>query len=257
MLRWLPLQALVGEWPAYALVFIAIFTFNGFATYLLAWEWTESFGAAFVAGLVAGFWPYIMSRSDHPNLILIGCVSMLLLYLTRMFQRQKKRDVLGAAFFLALLGYAGWQLLVIGGVLVGVFVLYQFVTDASVRTVQTLKRLVVVAGLGVLLMAPVLVPVLYVQLTRDHPEDVSVHEALQHTDLLAYVVPNVYHPLWGEQVANQFPQIFPGEEYVPFIGYTVLLLALLGIFACRKQTRVWWIAATLSCGIGFRRIAED
>ena len=242
---WLPLQALVGEWPAYALVFIAIYTFNGFATYLLAWEYTKSFGASFVAGLIVGFWPYIMSRNDHPNLILIGCIPLLLLYLTRLFGQQKKWDVVLAALFLALLGYSRWQLLIIGGVLIVLFILYQFLTDASVRTVQIVKRLALFVGLAGLLMAPLFAPVLYAQLTRDYPEDASVAESIKGTDLLAYVVPNVNHPLWGEQVANRFPQIFSQEEYVPFIGYTVLLLALIGIFTRRKQTRFWWIAALL------------
>ncbi|MBE2222088.1 MAG: hypothetical protein IAF02_11125 [Anaerolineae bacterium] len=240
---WLPLQALIGEWPAYSLVFISIYTFNGFATYLLALEWTKTFAAAFVAGLVAGFWPYIMSRTDHPNLILVGCISMVLLYLTHMFKREKKRDIWLAAFFLALLGYAGLQLLVLGGVLIGVFVLYQLIADTSLRTLRMVKRLAAVVGLALLFMAPIITPVVYSELFGDHPEDTFVAEEVAHTDLMAYVLPTIDHPLWGERIAQQFPHIFPDEEYAPFIGYAVLLLAVIGTFTQRKQTYVWWIGA--------------
>lgn len=78
---WLPLQAVVGEGAAYSLVFLLIFVVNGWATFLLARTVTQSPTAAFIAGLIAAFWPYTLSHHNHPNLIFFGFVPMALVWL--------------------------------------------------------------------------------------------------------------------------------------------------------------------------------
>ena len=242
---WLPLQALVGEWTAYGLVFMLVYIFNAFATCLLAWEWTKSRLAAFVAGLVVGFWPYILSRTDTPNLILVGFISLFLLYLSRLFAQQNRRNIILSAVFLALIGYARWQLLIIGGVLIVVFVLYHLAANKAVRNLKIMQQLAAVGGIALLLMTPLLGPLVYAQVSRDYPGDIFVEESLKHTDLLSYVLPSGFHPLWGEQIEARYPDIFNQEEYAPFVGYSVLLLGLLGVFTQRKRARVWWIGAVV------------
>jgi len=56
-----------GSIAAYNLLFIATFALNGFATFLLAREWTKALWPAFVGGLVWGYWPTIQSHYDHPT----------------------------------------------------------------------------------------------------------------------------------------------------------------------------------------------
>ena len=88
---WLPLQALIGGAAAYALVFIANFTFNAFAFYLFAREEVASQTAAFIGGLVCGFWPYALSHHNHPNLILIGFIPLTMRHLRRLLRKEVER----------------------------------------------------------------------------------------------------------------------------------------------------------------------
>lgn len=78
---WLPLQALVGGYPAYSLIYIAAFAVNGFVMYLLAREWTEFLPAAFIAGVIFGCWPFALSQSGRPNMILVCWMPLALLHL--------------------------------------------------------------------------------------------------------------------------------------------------------------------------------
>jgi hypothetical protein len=112
---WLPLQGIVGGSAAYSLVMMGVYALNGFAMYLLARDWTRSVPAAFVAGLIFGFWPYTLSSSEHPNLIFVAWVPLAFLYLHRTLGTGRKRDAALTGFFVALIGVTSWHLLVIGG----------------------------------------------------------------------------------------------------------------------------------------------
>jgi hypothetical protein len=240
---WLPLQALVGAYPAYGLIFLIIFIFNGFSAYLLARDLTASHFAGFTAGLVLGFWPYILSQHNHPNLVTIGWVALVLLYLRRMFLTGRIRDALLAGLFLALLGLTRWQLLAISIYLIGLFVVYLFFTVKKVGVPRLLALLALTGLLAIVLMAPVAAPVITGQLTRENPEDLFVEEELDQTDLLAYVVPNRYQPLWGNAVTRFYENFDVNKDFVPFIGYSVLVLVILAVTKRWRDGRFWLLAA--------------
>ncbi len=242
---WLPLQALVGAEAAYSLIFLAIFALNGFATYLLAREITSSAPAAFIGGLIVAFWPYTLSHHNHPNLILIAWIPLALLYLKRFFDQQQLRDAFFAAIFIALIGLSRWQLLIIGGLLIGLYVIYRLFTDKEARTVRVLGVLAGMGLLAVLIMAPLLAPVVTTQLARENPAELFVDEEMGQTDLLAYLVPSRYHPLWGDAAFQLTEEFSVNRVFVPFIGFTVLLLAIYGLVAGWPQSGFWLLAAVL------------
>ena len=163
---WLPLQAAVGGLIAYNLVFIAFLALNGFTMYLLARELTGSPPAAFIGGLVYGFWPYTLSHYDHPNLVVVCWLPLVLLYLHRTLERGRRRDALLSGVFLALTGLTRWQLLIMGGVVVGLYVLYYLLSKKSCRTRRTLGLLMLTGLVAGALLAPLAAPAVIAQLTR-------------------------------------------------------------------------------------------
>ena len=242
---WLPLQALLGEGPAYALVFLLIFPLNGLAVYWLAHDVTGSRLAAFVGGLAAAFWPFILAHHNHPNLIFIAAIPLTLLYLRRLLRNGRFPDALLTGLFLALIGLSRWQLLSIGGFLLGFYLLYRFVVDKSVRQWRLVGYLLLAGLLAGLIMAPLLYPVLNAQLTRAEPESLFVNETVNQTDLLAYVLPSRYHPLWGEAVYDWYQNVGSSVTFTPFLGYTVLALCVLGVWRQRRPAWFWLLAALL------------
>ena len=242
---WLPLQALVGAGAAYSLVFMAAFALNGFATYLLARDVTGSEAAAFIGGLICAFWPYTLSHHDHPNLIFISWIPLALLYLRRTFNGKRKRDTFLAGIFLGLIAITRWQLLVMGGFIIGLYVVYRLVADKTSRTLQVLSRLLVAGLIAGLLIMPLLAPVVVAQLQRENPEELFIEEEVRNSDLAAYFVPSRYHPLWGERVFTLYDNFGVNVVFVAFIGYTTLLLAIYGAVAAWPRSRFWLLAALM------------
>jgi hypothetical protein len=250
---WLPLQAILGNYVAYGLVYIALFALNGLSMYLLAREWTGSASAAFVGGLVYGSWPNVLSRSGHPNWIAVMWLPLALLYVRRTIETRRKRDAAWGAVFIALTGISCWQLLILAGVTLGPYVLYKGLTDASCRSWRTVTLLAMTGFTSVLLMAPLAAPVVVDQLTRARPDDVLIDDSTaRNTDLLAYWVPNSNLYLWGRVVPWLGENLQFTSDRVEFIGYTALLLALYGAARHWSRARFWvlvaWLYVVLALG---------
>ena len=243
---WMPLQAIVGSFAAYSLLFIAAFALNGFAMYLLARDWTQSQPAAFIGGLIYGFWPYTLSQYGHPNMILVCWVPLALLYLRRTLDSGQKRDAILAAIFLALIGVTRWQLLIMGGVVVGLYLFYKCLADKACHTCRALGLLVLMGFVAAALMAPLAAPVAVAQLTRTYPEDIFIDEQAQgQTDLLAYVLPNRNLTLWGDAAFRLYRDFQVDKVRVPFLGYTTVVLALYGTVKRWRSARFWVLAAVV------------
>ncbi|NIV39701.1 MAG: hypothetical protein GWN58_62925, partial [Anaerolineae bacterium] len=149
--------------------------------------------------------------------------------------------------FVALIGITRWQLLVMGGVILGLYALYRCLTDRSCRTRRSLGLLGLTLAMAASLMAPIIVPVVWYQLTRSFPQDLAVAEpASYQADLLAYLIPGQDHPIGGELFAR-FREGFSVENALrtPFVGYVVFALALYGTIKRWRQARFWLLAAAV------------
>jgi hypothetical protein len=243
---WLPLQTVMGGFAAYSLVFIAFLALNGFTMYLLARELTGSPPAAFIGGLVYGFWPYALSHCDHPNLIVVCWIPLTLLYLHRTLERGRRRDALLAALFLTLTGLTRWHLLIMGGVIVGLYVLYSLWSKKSCRTRRTLGLLMLVGLVTGALLAPLAAPIVKAQLTSTHQDDIFIDEQTWgQTDVLAYVLPSLYHPLWGDAARRLYENLIVNKVFVAFVGYTTIALAVVGAAKDWRRARFWVLAAVV------------
>ncbi len=241
---WLPLQAILGGNTAYSLTFLIFCTLNGFAMYLLARELIDSLPAAFVSGLVYGFWPYTMSQFGHPNMKVTCWVPLALLYLRRMLNKRRVKDALLAALFLALTGLTRWQLLLMALMIFVLYLARDFLRDRACWTKRSVGLLVLAGLVAGVVMAPLALPVASTLLTRDDATDVLFTEgASGQTDLLAYVLPTRYHPLWHTGLERLYENFVHNKVFVPFLGYTALGLALYGTAKCWRQGRFWLLMA--------------
>lgn len=240
---WLPLQALVGAGAAYSLLFLATFAFNGFTTYLFALEHNLSQWAAFVSGLIVAFWPYTLSHHDHPNLIVIGWIPLVLLYLHRTLHRQRWQDIVWTAVYLALLGYTRWQLLFFALPLIGLYLLYELRACPSMQRRSQTRSLLVITAITLLLLLPIFwIMIRSAQIPAFDPH--VVDETFSQTDLLSYLIPSRYHPWWGTAVFNTlYANLHNSSVFNAFIGYTTLGLLLYGWRQQWPQKRLWLLIA--------------
>lgn len=243
---WLPLQALLGGNTAYGLTFLIFSTLNGFAMYLLARELVNSRLAAFISGLVYGFWPYTMSQFGHPNMQVTCWIPLALLYLRRTSEERRVRDAVLTAVFVALTGLTRWQLLPMAAVLLVPYLARDFLRKKAHWDRRTLGLLALIGLLAGALMAPLAAPVASSLLARGDVADVLfTEEVTGQTDLLAYVLPTPYHPLWGEGAQRLYENFIHNKLFVPFLGYTALVLSLYGVVRRWKRARFWLLLGSV------------
>lgn len=249
---WLPLQLLVGEAAAYSIIFLGGFVFTAFTARLFVLELTQSQAAAFIAGLVAGLWPYTLSHHNHPNLIFIGFIPLTLLAVRRLFERATWRQALALAASVAAMGIVRWQQLVFALPLIACYWLAEAVRlRRQPDTLARLGRTTLLTGLALVIallaMLPLLAP--FLSATVDSAVSTQTLDAgeLQTgaTDLFAYLVPSRYHFIFGAQFEPLVRNFVINREFVAWPGYLTLVLLILGLFVAGRQVVGWYGIASL------------
>lgn len=254
ILLWIPLQALFGSVPGYNILMIGVIAANGLALYLLALELLKNRAVAFVCGLIVAFWPYVITQNEHPNMMFIAWVPLALLFLHRALQpgaSHPRCSALLAALFLALTAWVRLQLMVMAVIPVGLFVLSLLWPQDWAARKRSGGQLLLIGAATAVLILPVTLPVAIHQITRPNPQDLFLDEDEEkQTDLLAYITPTQQHPLWDSTLApiyGRFHQNFDvqNQKRAPYLGYSVILLALIGAAAAARRSRAWTVMAVI------------
>jgi hypothetical protein len=108
-----PILALGGS-PvlAFNLTLLAGFAFTGWAFCLLAWRWTGSWAAGFVAGSLAAFNAHVLVRFGHLQTMHPEFVALMLFALDRLLASRRLKDAAWLALGFALQGLTSLYLLV-------------------------------------------------------------------------------------------------------------------------------------------------
>jgi hypothetical protein len=97
-----------------------------------------------------------------------------------------------------------------------------------------------------LLTGPFLVPLAWEQFVNPAGQDPYLgKEGETQTDLAAYVLPNLYHPLWGRLAAPVHQRFLRNKDHAVALGYVPLLLVGYGLLrwhAGKRRDRFWFVA---------------
>ncbi len=243
----LPIQiAFQNPILAYNFFFLGSFLLAGFSMYVLALRMTGCRAAAWMAGIIYAFSPHQFGHLSQLQLLTIGWLPLVILFLDRFWQRGQRRD--GALLALMIVFqtlssfYYGFQVALV----VGWYVLYRLVSFRRGQTGRRLLQLILWGGVSALFIAPFALP--YVRVRANLGLERSLGEALAAAPgLTEYVFPSAGHRLYG---------IFmpPQEGGGLFLGVTVLLLAGIGVARWRPMGlgrigRGYWLLIGISAMI--------
>ncbi len=267
-IAFLPVQLAFGLIPTYNAAVVFSFAVGGLGAYLLA-RWVLGPGgsrwAAFLAGAVFTFAPYHVAHLlGHMQLIALQWLPFFALYLLRAVEnshrgRRGLREVGLAVLFLVLVALCDWYYVfycLIFSAVVAVWVLVARrggdPTGASLRDGRNPSGLVAIAAiwlLAALVLSPLLVPMVREALSASYMVPDAGQSRTFSADLLAFVTPQGFHPLWGEWARGASARFTATiSEYTVFAGYTVLALALVAVFARwqgRRGMKGLWISVAL------------
>ena len=233
-----PLLA-VGIHPvmAYNLVMILSFVASALAMYLLAERLTGSRAAAFVAGLLFGFYPYRFEHYSHFELQMTYCMPLALLALHRFVTTARTRDAVAFALLAAAQLYSSMYY----AVFFTVYVTALFAALCSARRGRRCAKMLVpaaIAGaLALLLAVPLARTYSSAQLGDRDGRDRSTYYSATAADYLRA------HPrsaTWGNRT-------LPGRmpERALFPGVMILLLAAVALIPPLGVTRAAYAVALL------------
>ncbi|MCL5256383.1 MAG: hypothetical protein M1319_01115 [Chloroflexi bacterium] len=260
----LPLQLIFNAFVAYNVAILAAFSLSGWGAYLLSRYLIEEFGgenlaekvgtqgiwlAAFVAGFIFTYSPYHFAHLlGHLNLVAMQWLPFYVLSSLRSVYRRQWRYVPVAGVFLALTALADWYYVMY--LLIFTFILLLYRAFAASSRLRTLCGDLALIGpavvLSALLVSPLLVPMLREALTTNSAVQPPSQTVNQSPDLLAFLAPSPFHPLWG-QFVKQWTSIYGGSilEKVVNMGYVPLALAVIGIRRRWSQTKFWALVASV------------
>lgn len=243
---WLILEPLVGDIAAYNLTILWVFPLAGWGMERLVYDLTDCQEAAFLAGLVYAFVPYRIDQYNHPNLMGTHWMPFYTLYLLRAMRSGHWRHIALAGLFAILTALTGWNLLVYLALWTIWLAIYQLLSR-KVKIQRLFVVLVSASLIGVFVLSPLLVPMLTGRFgekdTLGNVEQKKTRYGTMQTDLMAYILPNKFHPLWRQAVEPAYDRIGGpnGPRRAVCLGYVVM--ALLGYGLSRSDVRrrgLWW-----------------
>jgi hypothetical protein len=269
-LTFLPFSLATNLFVSYNVIVLFSFVMGGYGAYLLAYyilrghtSTTWRPWAAFMAGVVYTFSPYHFAHLlGHMQLISLEWLPFYVLSLLQSLDRLANPPPFSShnlssptlslrsyislawkpALFLLLTALCDWYY---------AFYLICFTGLAVLWTMWKRRAFwppLVTAGLiGVLFALPLsalLLTIVSETLTADYMLPPPGSNVELSADLLAFLSPNEFHPLWGE-VARAWGAHFSASpsEHIVFAGYGVLLLSALAIACCWRQVRFWALNA--------------
>ncbi|MCB8926035.1 MAG: hypothetical protein H6652_10475 [Ardenticatenaceae bacterium] len=239
LLAWL-LEPLAGPVAAFNLVWLWGMWLGAWGMFLLVDELTKQPVAAFVAGFVFAFAPYHLTQYlAHMHLGTIHWWPFYILFLWLSLRQPGWGNAVLAGVFLSLSFWSGIQQAVFLGLWTAVYLPWWAWTNRPIAWLQTARQLLLLGVAFFVLSLPIVWPILN-NLDALVGTAAEVDESIiKQTDLLAYVVPPTYQPLWGEAVVPIYQTFRVNQAFMPYLGLGVLLLCLLAVWKQWREARFW------------------
>ena len=221
------------EVVAYNIFVLLTFVLTGYATYLLIAYLTDNRLAATIGGAIFAFCPYRMHVTAAGWLPLLSTqwIPLLFLYLERFFRERRLHHALLAGLFMALTALSSWYYAYIVGLFVIVFVLVRlWPWGKALRDALLVRGLLLAAVVVLAFVLPVALPLFSMRSGELRWSLADVDKWSASAD--DFLLPNVYHPWWGEFFLSMRSEVPSYPWYLPgciYLGIAALALALVAV----------------------------
>ena len=245
-----PLQWFCSTWTAYNILVLSTFALAGWAMFLLANHLTGDRRAAWIAGLIYAFCPYMLTRGlGHLHCLSSEWIPLYALCLIRLLETQKQRWAWGGGICLLLTAYCDYYYLTYLFLFTVLYLSWRCYRERSaVMNRTSLAHFAIMGVIATVGLSPILWPLLATAQNSYLYGGLSA-SAKFGADLLAFVTPPPGSLLYGNIGAKLY-QTFTGgnaTEGTVFAGYVVLgLMATCLLFLRGDQAVRPWLWLTLA-----------
>lgn len=248
----LPLQWCCGMAVAFNGLYWFAIVAAALGMYALTWYLTHQRLAAFVAGLIYGFSPYVAFHihMGQPNLVAIQWLPWYTLVLLLALRRHWVW-VIPAAIVLTINALTDWHMAVFAVLMTVIVALHEAFRVRQLRAILgAWGRLMAVGALFLALMLPVLLPMIQEERGGNAQAGRPLSHPIWHaTDLLSFVLPSPFHPLWGDWASDIFfnhivmPGIIGG---IASVGWITLALSLTALWRDPRRATLFGVIALVA-----------
>jgi hypothetical protein len=228
-----------GRIAGYNLLFFASFILSGFGAYLLALFFTKNKPASLIAGIIFAFSPFHIHNalSTNAGTMHQEWLAFFALYLFKFFEDLSLKNFSLAGLLLILIGFTEHQLLAFTVIFILFFLIYKLIIQPK----KYLRpKFWIYAGASALVLSVVFFFMFHSLFTiagsGNNYLDAGFKSAVKYSnDSLSIFVPPNFHTFWPNgfsKLRNQFERN-SDSTFSDYVGYSVLLLSLLGIFGIR------------------------
>lgn len=251
VLFWVFFESIIGGIQAYNLSILFSLVLCGLAVCWLIFKMTNNRAAAFLAGLIYLAWPFRLTQLDHPNILATQWIPVFFLFLIYAIQRGRWRDALLAGLFFALVGYTRWQLLIAVTAMAIVYFFFNWRFWLPTGQRYKITRLAAGGALAMLLLLPPALLLVNQLEIEEAPVNLlrEGEDTFMQTDVLAYFTPPASNPLVGEVTGELYDYYYqdrsPGRRFAAYIGFTALVLAIMGVKYKGRESLPWVMMAVM------------
>ncbi len=226
-------------------IFFIGFVLAGFFAYLLAFHLTKNRAASFLAGFIFAFSPiHIVQSFGHLQYINIGFIPLFLLLFIKMFEDGRHSDAILAGVSFVLLAFMGdIEQALMTMVIAFLIIAYMLLRKGS-RGLLLNRRFAMLfaemVAVALVLGSPAILAIAgsvnQATLSAVNSQAGVSYNELYSPDLLSFFIPSQMNGLLGFASGAAASINAPAQaERTVYAGYTVLALALIGLFYSFKE----------------------
>ncbi len=242
----IPLTALFGAVASYNIVLLLTFSLTSYLTFLWLRALTGNRAVAFVMGVAAAFFPYRLAHGrGHLPLMSTQWFVLTLFAIEQYAQSPKRRWMMAAVAGIILAALSSWYYLTFAALLFPAYALIRF---WGMKVKQLLRDAAGVGLLGLLIVVAFALPYI-VAIQSDASERVRDLSTIMRLSIspVEFVAPSRL-TWWIQPFVNVIPWYgyHSVVEDVVTPGFTLLALALCGIWFARKRRYLVWSLVVLA-----------
>ncbi len=234
----MPFLVLFGPVVAYNSIVLVSSVLSGYGAFLLALKVTKSRQAAFIAGIVYAFSPFRFAHLlGHMQVFSTEWIPFFILAL---FRAVRGGPLLLPILFLSLSSLCDWYQALYLALFTALYLAW--LAWKKHMNLRMAFKIGAIWGFWGIALSPLLVPMLLEMLRYRFMFTPPEHALLLSADLLAFITPSEFHPLWGKwasKVASNFTASL--SERTVFLGYVPLALALVAWKRRERGVYLWLI----------------
>lgn len=237
MFLFIPITHFFGSIASYNIYVLLTFILSGFGMFLLADYLIIDKRISFISGLIFSFCPFHFAASlGHLHTFSFFLLPFFALYVHKMFDSPSKVNVIICSIFFACNALSSWTI----GVMASIFLVTYLIINYNILK-NRFNRLNLL--LFTIISSILISPGLYYIVKNIHSNkylDFPIDNFIEYSaDLLGFIVPSPFHPLL-RSVSVPIYSNFTGNfsENVVFIGYSVLVFALMGFIFCWREKKI-------------------